>query len=73
MRPFFARSTRDAPQHVSKQAVTAAKAAAAIIGMKSIYYRFAHLASNKDYATMPAKLRMNVLLNPCVEKTDFEL
>lgn len=58
---------------LSSQALTAAKAAAAIMSMNNIYYRFVHLASASDYKTMPAKLRMNVIANPGVEKADFEL
>jgi len=52
---------------------TAAKAAAAIMGMNNVYYRAVHLLSNKEYATLPARLRMNILANPGVEKVDFEL
>ncbi|MET0314267.1 MAG: carboxymuconolactone decarboxylase family protein [Hansschlegelia sp.] len=54
-------------------ALNAAKAAAAIMGMNNVYYRFVHLATNKDYQSMPAKLRMNVIGNPGVDKVDFEL
>jgi alkyl hydroperoxide reductase subunit D len=57
---------------LSPEAVTAAEAAAAIMGMNNIYYRFTHLVGG-DYATMPAKLRMNVIGRPGVEKLDFEL
>src|SRR6478752_5061530 len=35
---------------------TAAKAAAAIMGMNNVYYRFLHLAGNEEYARLPAKL-----------------
>ncbi len=58
---------------LSPEAETAAKAAAAIMGMNNIYYRFTHLVSEKTYATLPAKLRMNVIGNPGVDKVDFEL
>ena len=58
---------------LSPEALNAAKAAAAIMGMNNIYYRFTHLASNEDYAKLPARLRMNVIANPGVEKVDFEL
>ncbi len=57
---------------LSPEALTAAKAAAAIMGMNNVYYRFAHLVGG-DYATMPAKLRMNVMARPGVDKADFEL
>tara|TARA_B100001123_G_scaffold427860_1_gene543967 strand:+ start:1486 stop:2016 length:531 start_codon:yes stop_codon:yes gene_type:complete len=52
---------------------TAAKAAASIMGMNNIYYRFVHLVSDKEYGKLPANLRMNVIGNPGVEKVDFEL
>ena len=58
---------------LSSEALTAAKAAAAIMGMNNVYYRAVHLLSNKEYATLPARLRMNVLASPGVEKADFEL
>jgi len=58
---------------LSDEARTAAKAAAAIMGMNNIYYRATHLLTNKEYATLPARLRMNVLANPGVDKADFEL
>lgn len=54
-------------------AASAAKSAAAVMAMNNIYYRFVHLASNKAYATMPARLRMNIIANPGVDKADFEL
>ena len=58
---------------LAPQALEAAKAAAAIMGMNNVYYRFVHLASAADYKTLPAKLRMNVIARPGVEKADFEL
>src|SRR5262249_53460881 len=58
---------------LSPEALTAAKAAAAIMAMNNIYYRFTHLVSAPDYKTMPAKLRMNVMAKPGVDKADFEL
>ena len=63
----------EAAAKLSPAAMTAAKSAATIMAMNNVYYRFVHLASNKDYATMPARLRMNVIANPGVDKTDFEL
>ena len=57
---------------LSPEALTAAKAAATIMGMNNVYYRFTHLVGG-DYGNMPAKLRMNVMAKPGVEKADFEL
>lgn len=58
---------------LSPEAVKAAKAAAAIMGMNNVYYRFTHLVHNEVYRTTPAKLRMQVIGAPGVDKPDFEL
>ena len=62
-----ARAELDAAQ------IDGAKTAAAIMAMNNIYYRFLHLAGDADYQTMPARLRMNVIGNPGIDKLDFEL
>ena len=51
----------------------AARAAAAIMGMNNVYYRFLHLVEDAEYQTLPARLRMNVIGNPGIDKLDFEL
>jgi alkyl hydroperoxide reductase subunit D len=58
---------------LSLEAVTAAKAAAAIMAMNNVYYRATHLMHADEYKKLPAKLRMNVIANPGVDKVDFEL
>ncbi|MDI7775576.1 carboxymuconolactone decarboxylase family protein [Asticcacaulis sp. EMRT-3] len=58
---------------LSPEAVIAARAAAAIMGMNNVYYRSLHLLHNKAYEGLPSKLRMNILRNPGVSKIDFEL
>ncbi len=60
-----------APQ-LSPEALQAAKAAASIMGMNNIYYRFVHLVGG-DYEKLPARLRMNVIGKPGIQKLDFEL
>ncbi len=51
----------------------AARAAAAIMGMNNVYYRFLHLVEDDEYAKLPARLRMNVIGSPGIAKADFEL
>ncbi len=58
---------------LSDAEITAAKSAATIMAMNNIYYRFIHLSSDKSFSSMPARLRMNVIANPGIEKMDFEL
>ena len=57
---------------MTPEALAAAKGAAAIMGMNNVYYRFTHLVGG-DYPNLPAKLRMNIIGKPGVEKADFEL
>ena len=58
---------------VSEQFANAARGAAALMAMNNVYYRFVHLVGNPEYATMPAKLRMNLIGSHGIAKEDFEL
>ncbi len=58
---------------LEENALSGARAAAAIMGMNNIYYRFLHLVEDPEYQRMPARLRMNVIGNPGIDKLDFEL
>ena len=70
----FARSVEaESRAHLADIDVEGAKAAAAIMGMNNIYYRFLHLVEDGEYQSMPARLRMNVIGNHCIDKLDFEL
>lgn len=53
--------------------LNAARSAAAIMGMNNVYYRFLHLVEDGEYQTLPARLRMNVIGNPGIDRNDFEL
>ena len=63
----------EAMKHVPPQAIDAAKAAAAIMSMNNVYYRFHHLTRNEKYAAFPARLRMNIIRSHGVDASDFEL
>lgn len=58
---------------LSEPELSAAHAAAAIMAMNNIYYRFTHLVGDAEYQNLRAGLRMNVLANPGCDKIDFEL
>jgi alkyl hydroperoxide reductase subunit D len=62
-----------ASQNLEAVQAEAARAAAAIMGMNNVYYRFLHLVEDDEYARLPAKLRMNVIGSPGIAKADFEL
>ncbi len=53
--------------------IESARAAAAIMGMNNVYYRFLHLVEDDEYSKLPARLRMNVIGSPGIAKADFEL
>jgi lipoyl-dependent peroxiredoxin subunit D len=69
--------TRDiealATAHLDVAYLNGARAAAAIMGMNNVYYRFLHLVEDPEYAQLPARLRMNVIGSPGIDKVDFEL
>ena len=50
-----------------------ALAAAALMAMNNVYYRFRHMMGESSYAQKPARLRMNRLAKPATNKLDFEL
>jgi alkyl hydroperoxide reductase subunit D len=62
-----------ATQHLDPAQLTAAKTAAALMGMTNIYYRFTYLTGDPEYKTLPAKLRMNGIVTHGAPKVDFEL
>ncbi len=63
----------EAAQHLSETALQAAKAAAAVMAMNNVFYRFRHLSGNDKYALMPARLRMQMIRNHGGDPVDFEL
>jgi alkyl hydroperoxide reductase subunit D len=63
----------EASHHLSPEAMGGAKAAAAIMGMNNIYYRFQHLSGNEMYSQIPARLRMQVIRSHGTNPADFEL
>lgn len=72
-RPIVEAAEQEAADKLSDEAKNAARASAAVMAMNNVYYRFVHLASNQEYSKMPAKLRMNVIGSPGIDKADFEL
>src|ERR1700689_3415924 len=45
-----------AGEHLDAAHLQAARAAAAIMGMNNIYYRFLHLVEDAEYQSLPARL-----------------
>lgn len=63
----------DARAVVGEEVVDDAVAAATLMAMNNVYYRFRHVIGKQDYSKMPARLRMNRLVRPATDKTSFEL
>jgi alkyl hydroperoxide reductase subunit D len=61
-----------APRLDAKE-LAAAKAAAAVMAMNNVYYRFLHLVENDEYGKLPAKLRMSAIGSHGTNRADFEL
>jgi alkyl hydroperoxide reductase subunit D len=72
-KPLVEAAEAECAPKLSPEAANAARAAAAVMAMNNVYYRFTHLAGNKEYERMPAKLRMNAIAAHGIDKVDFEL
>ncbi len=63
----------DARAEVDATVVDDAVAAATLMAMNNVYYRFRHLVEKPSYTEKPARLRMNRLARPATTKLAFEL
>ena len=50
-----------------------ARAAASLMGMNNVYYRFRHMIGKESYSTKRPGLRMNRMAQVLTNKVDFEL
>jgi len=72
-RELFDALIADAQAEVSAAVIDDALAAASIMAMNNVYYRFRHLIGKESYEQKPARLRMQRIAKPATNKTDFEL
>ena len=63
----------DARNHVEPKVLEDAAAAAVLMAMNNIYYRFRHMVDKPSYGQKPPRLRMNRIMQPTSTKVDFEL
>jgi alkyl hydroperoxide reductase subunit D len=54
-------------------AVEDARAAASLMALNNVSYRFRHMVGKSVYGEKPAGLRMNRLMQPATNRVDFEL
>ena len=50
-----------------------AVAAAGLMAMNTVYYRFRHMIGKESYGARPPRLRMSRMIQPATGKLDFEL
>ena len=58
---------------LNEAAVEDAQAAAALMSMNNVYYRFRHMIGKDGYQRLSARLRMTRIAKPATSKVDFEL
>lgn len=58
---------------ISPEERRAARVAAILMAMNNVYYRAAHLSMDEELEKLPARLRMNGIARPGIDKKDFEL
>jgi len=63
----------EAVLHAPRPVLEDAQAAAAIMAMNNVFYRFRHIIEKASYGEKPARLRMNRLVKPAASKVEFEL
>ena len=72
-KPLVDAAEAEAAGKLSDVQANAARGAAAVMAMNTVYYRFVHLVANPEYGTMPARLRMNFIGAHGIAKEEFEL
>jgi len=53
--------------------ISDAVAAAGLMAMNTVYYRFRHMLGKESYEARPPRLRMSRMAQPATSKLDFEL
>lgn len=48
-------------------------ACTSLLSVNNVFYRFRHFAGKESYNNMPARIKMNIMMNPVTGKEFFEL
>lgn len=72
-RELFDALIADAQTEVGAGVIDDALAAASVMAMNNVYYRFRHMIGKESYEQKPARLRMQRIAKPATSKVDFEL
>ena len=63
----------DAQEILGQDGVEDAQAAASLMAMNTIYFRFRHMVGKESYSQMRTGLRMNRIMSPATSRKQFEL
>jgi len=58
---------------IEENVIDDALAAASLMAMNNVFYRFRHMVAKESYTQKPARLRMQRIAKPATNKADFEL
>jgi alkyl hydroperoxide reductase subunit D len=58
---------------IEENVIDDALAAASLMAMNNVFYRFRHMVAKESYPQKPARLRMQRIAKPATNKVDFEL
>ena len=72
-RPLLDALQADALAATNDAVIEDALAAASLMAMNNIYYRFRHIVGKEVYTEKPARLRMQRIAKPSSNRLDFEL
>ncbi len=64
---------QDGAEHLAGGTLDDAVAAAVLMGMNNVFYRFRHQIGKATYSERPARLRMTRIAKPASNKLDLEL
>lgn len=67
------RDARAGLGEAASRVLSDAVAAAGLMAMNTVYYRFRHMIHKESYAARPPRLRMSRMIQPATSKLDFEL
>lgn len=73
LRDAFIDSARAELGETSEALIDDAFAAASLMAMNNVFYRFRHMIAKPAYEQRPARLRMQRIAKPATNKPDFEL
>ncbi len=57
----------------TKEEIAEAHACTSLLSVNNVFYRFRHFAAKDSYNSMPARIKMNIMMRPVLGKELFEL